>query len=91
MSTHTVRAGRDSYAIPCLEMALAMKFAAMISLLRDDGKKHLDAHDFIAMIQANPTVDLKLIADLGELVYAGGGKEVVAMVGRVRSGERLVF
>jgi hypothetical protein len=32
--THKVRSGRQEYRIPCLEMAIAMKFAPMVSLHR---------------------------------------------------------
>jgi hypothetical protein len=89
--TRTVRAGSDIYQIPSLEMALTMKFAAMISLLREERKKHLDAHDFLSMVHANTKINLRLLDQLGDLVYAGGGKEIVAMVARARAGERLVF
>jgi hypothetical protein len=88
---HTVRveAGGQDYRIPSLEMALAMKFAPMVSMLRADEKKHIDAHDFIVMVKVNPDLDLNRLSELGELVYPGGGPEIVEMVRRVRSGERL--
>ncbi len=75
--------------IPTLEMALAMKFAPMISLTREDYKKYIDASDFMRMIQVNPDIDLETLASLGELVYPGGGKEIVEKVRQVRAGERL--
>ena len=87
--THTVNVPGQSYRIPSLEMALAMKFAPMISLHRQDEDKHLDAHDFIAMVKANPKIDLERLAELGELVYPGGGKEIVDKVDQVRRGEAL--
>ena len=43
-------------------MALAMKFAAMISLHRQDEAKHVDAHDFILMVKTNSEIDLKKLA-----------------------------
>jgi hypothetical protein len=70
-------------------MALAMKFAPMISLTREDKKKHQDAHDFIQMVEVNPDIDLEQLAGLGELVYPGGGKELVEKVRQVRAGESL--
>jgi hypothetical protein len=79
------------YLIPSLEMALALKFAAMISLNREDAEKFQDAHDFITMINANADIDLEQLAELGELVYAGGGKELVEKVGQVRRGEKLTL
>jgi hypothetical protein len=86
-STSISTAGQ-TYKIPTLEMGLAMKFA-MISLTRDDAKKHMDAHDFIRMVKVNADIDLERLAELGELVYPGGGKEIVEMVRRVRAGEKL--
>jgi hypothetical protein len=87
--THRVQAAGRSYLIPDLEMALAMKFAAMVSPNRADEKKYQDAADFIRMVKRNPVIDLPKLSELGELVYAGGGNEIVEMVRRVRAGERL--
>jgi hypothetical protein len=87
--TERVRSEGQEYRIPSLEMALAMKFAPMISLVRADPKKYMDAHDFIQIIQVNPDIDLDKLAELGELVYSGGGKEILELVRRVRAGERL--
>jgi hypothetical protein len=82
---------KQKYRIPTLEMALAMKFAPMVSLVRADEKKHLDAHDFITMIKANPDIDLAKLEELGDLVYPGGGKEILEKVRQVRAGEKLVL
>jgi hypothetical protein len=89
--TEAVQAGKQRYRVPCLEMALAMKFAPMISLTREDEKKHLDAHDFILMVKANPEIDLGKLAELGQLVYNGGGQEVLELVRKVRAREKLVL
>jgi hypothetical protein len=75
--------------IPSLEMSLAMKFAPMISLTRGDYKKYIDAGDFIRIIQVNPDINLETLAELGDLVYPGGGNEIVEKVRQVRAGERL--
>lgn len=84
-----VTARRLTYKVPSLEMALALKFAPMVSLNRADAKKFLDAHDFIQMVQRNPAIDLDKLAELGELVYPGGGREIVAKVQHVRAGKTL--
>jgi hypothetical protein len=81
----------EKYHIPTLEMALALKFATMINLNRPARKKHQDAHDFIAMVEANPEIDLAKLAELGELVYSGGGAELIQMVGQARRGETLTL
>lgn len=88
-NTKTVSMGGQSHRIPSLEMALAMKFAPMVSLHRQEEDKFQDAHDFISMIKANPNIDLEKLAALGDLVYPEGGKEIVEKVRQVRAGERL--
>jgi hypothetical protein len=87
--THTVQSEEVSYQIPSLEMALAMKFAPMISLTRGEEDRHIDAHDFIHMVKSNPEIDLKKLAKLGDLVYHNGGRELVEKVRQVRAGEKL--
>lgn len=75
--------------LPTLEMALAMKFAPMVSLLREDHKKYMDAADFIRIVKVNSAIDLDTLSELGDLVYPGGGKEIVEKVRQVRAGEKL--
>jgi hypothetical protein len=87
--THSVQADGQTYSIPSLELALAMKFSAMISLTRSDDKKHFDAGDFIRIVKANADIDLEKLHMLGQLVYNGGGAEVVEKVRQVRAGETL--
>lgn len=79
----------EEYDIPSLEMALALKFAPMVSPNRADEKKYLDAHDFIRMVRVNPDIDLAKLTTLGELVYPGGGAEITEKVRQVRAGEKL--
>jgi hypothetical protein len=88
-STRTLELEGQTYRIPSLEMALALKFAPMIRLNRPDEKKHIDAHDFITMVKVNGEIDLDKLAELGNLVYANGGKEIVEKVRQVRAGEKL--
>jgi hypothetical protein len=85
-----VTAKGQEYRVPSLEMALACKFALMVSLTREEERKHQDAHDFIVMVKHNPEIDLEKLAEIGEHVYPGGGKDVVEMVRKVRAGEKLV-
>jgi hypothetical protein len=79
----------QEYRVPSLEMALTCKFAPIISLARVDARKYQDAHDFIVMVQQNSNIDLEKLAELGDLIYSGGGKEIVEMVRQVRAGEKL--
>jgi hypothetical protein len=87
--TERVRSGSQEYRVPSLEMALAMKFAPMISLVRADPDKLQDAADFSRIVLANLEIDLDKLAELGDLVYSGDGKEILELVRRVRAGEKL--
>jgi hypothetical protein len=87
--TYQVNAVGQSYEIPSLELALTMKFASMISLNRPDEDKHVDASDFIKMVKANSHINQTKLHHLGELVYSGGGDELIEKVRQVRAGEKL--
>jgi hypothetical protein len=87
--THSVTSEGQTYRVPSLEMALAMKFAPMVSLYRRDLDKYQDAHDFGYMVVSNPEIDLEKLSELGDLVYPGGGQEIVEKVRQVRAGETL--
>jgi hypothetical protein len=89
--TRAVQSGRTSYKVPSLEMALALKFAPMVSLNRSELDKQQDAVDFGRVVVSNPTIDLDQLALLGELVNMGGGKEIAEFVRRVRAGEQLIL
>src|SRR5262249_21386609 len=82
--THSTALGHQAVTIPSLEMALALKFAAMISLNRAEIDRQQDALDFKRIVHANPTIDLEKAADLGKLVYNGGGEEMLRHIERAR-------
>jgi hypothetical protein len=83
--------GKETYRIPNLEMALACKFAPLVSLSRANKDKFQDAHDFTYMIESNQEIDLSKLHELGESIFPGGGKELVDKVAQVREGKRLTF
>lgn len=87
--TYTVRSARKPYRIPSLEMALALKFAAMISPNRADEKRHTDASDFISIVKSNADIDLDKLEALGDLAYPGGGSEVIQHVQNIRAGKKI--
>jgi len=43
------------------------------------------------VVKRNPEIDLEKLAELGDLVYPGGGKEIVEKVRQVRAGEKLIL
>jgi predicted nucleotidyltransferase len=81
----------ETVRIPSLEGVLAAKFAAMASAHRRVLDKQQDAVDFGRIIQANQQIDLSLLAELGELVYSGGGESVRKLAEDARAGRRLEF
>jgi hypothetical protein len=87
--THTVTAEGQTYRIPSLEMAIVMKFASMTSLYRSEADKHQDAHDFILMVENNPDFNKDKLVELGSLLYADGGKDVLEMARKAQAGEKL--
>jgi hypothetical protein len=86
---HTIAVG-DTHEIPDLEMALASKFAAMVSPNRDPAKKMIDAGDFIDVIRHNRAdLDVRKLRRLAERVYSGGGTEIVRMLKDIDAGRTI--
>lgn len=88
---HTVQTDGQEYRIPSLEMALTMKFAPLTNENRAQADRFQDAHDFMCIVHSNTNIDLRKLAVFGELVYNGGGAEIVEMVRKVRAGEKLIL
>lgn len=84
-----IRIGSAVVRVPPVEGMLAAKLAAMVSPHRLAAKKMFDAGDFIQIVQVNQQLDLRLLRELGELVYAGGGQEILKLVDDVRAGRPL--
>jgi len=87
----TVRMGDQAVRVPTLEGVLAAKFAAMVSPVRKITDRQQDGVDFARAIEANARIDLALLGELGDLVYAGGGKEILKLAQDARAGRRLEF
>ena len=88
---NTVKAGK-SHRVPDLEMALASKFAAMVSPNRKYSKKLLDGGDFADIVETNMTaIDRTKLLKLAELVYKGGGKEILELIKDVEAGRPIRF
>lgn len=77
--------------IPPVEGVLAAKLAAMTSPMRRILDKQQDGVDFGRIAVANARIDLKLLEELGDLVYPGGGKEILKLVADARAGRRPEF
>jgi len=89
--TQTVKKGKLEFRIPCFEIALTMKFGAMLSPYLDEKKKYFAAGDFIAMMHLNPALDEDRLLRLGAFSNDGGGKGIVKMVRKGWAGEKLIL
>lgn len=86
---NTVAVGR-THRIPNLEMALASKYAAMILPNRPAMKKHTDAGDFMDIVEQNQNdIDRAKLHRLAEMVYKGGGDEILQYVEDTLAGRTL--
>lgn len=84
-----VRVGK-THEVPNLELALAAKFAAMVSRNREEHKKHFDAGDFIQIVRRNHAeINIERLRQLGDAVYPGGGDELARFVEDVKAGRML--
>lgn len=89
--TRMVTSEGESFRIPELEMAIVMKFSAMISTYRAEADKYQDAHDFLYMVKANPQIDQEKLSALASMIYPDGGKYALELVRKAQAGEKLVF
>jgi hypothetical protein len=51
--------------------------------------KYQDARDFITVAEQPREADLALLRELGELLYGGGGEELLKHLNNARAGRRL--
>lgn len=75
--------------VPTIEAAIALKFAASISPHRELENKPVDNADLMRLIRTRSKIDEKALLALGELVYRGGGRELVSVVNDVKQGKAI--
>ena len=85
----SVRNGDVVVQLPIVEAAIALKFAASISPNRGDENKPIDHADLIRLVRYNPNLDKQLLSKLGDLVYVGGGNELLSVVSDLQSGKHV--
>jgi hypothetical protein len=82
---YTVQVGR-THRVPDLEMALALKFAAIDLPNRRVNKKRQDKVDFVSMVAAHgDEIADDVLFSLGEMVKNGGGKAILKLVEQARA------
>lgn len=84
-----VEVGGVELAIPDVEAMLSLKFASMISPTRQVEDKYTDGRDFILIVKGAASLNEAKLEDLGELVYARGGKDLLRLVADARAGKKL--
>lgn len=87
----TVKIDRVPVRIPTVEGVLAAKFSAMASRFRRPLDKQQDGLDFARIVTVNERLELPSLERLGELVYSGGGRDILKLVVDARAGKRLEF
>lgn len=75
--------------VPTVEGAVALKFAAAISPNRGADSTPQDRADLIAIIRSGQDLDPAVLAELGDLVYPGGGKELQQVAAGIRAGRNV--
>jgi hypothetical protein len=77
--------------VPTVEAAIALKFAAAISPNRGGESKPQDRIDLLAIVRKNGQLNLDVLGELGDLIYAGGGVELRNFVRDVQAGKSVVL
>ncbi len=86
---HILRTREHTVKIPTIEGAIALKFAASISPNRGDENKPVDNADLLRLIRSRSSLNTDALGKLGDLVYQGGGKELVSIIEDIRSGKAI--
>ncbi len=87
--THTVTVEGQTYRVPSLEMAVVMKYSAMISLNRPTEDRYRDAGDFIRMVKNNPELNRDTVTELACLLFPNGGQDILELARKAQAGETL--
>jgi hypothetical protein len=90
-STEELKVEEVRITIPSLEAIIALKFASMMGPARRLADKYTDARDFVLLSKQTRKSSAPKLSYLGELVYKGGGKEILKLVDDAKAGRRLEF
>jgi hypothetical protein len=70
---------------------VALKFAAAISPNRGADSSPQDRTDLVAIIKKHRNLNAAVLAELGDLVYPGGGRELQDVVSAIHAGKNVSF
>ena len=82
--SRTISIARVPVVIPTVEAVLAMKFNSVVTLTRRRSDRVQDVADFLKVVEANAALDLKILEQLGEMCYLGGGADLLRAVDDAR-------
>ncbi len=78
---HHVVDDTTGHKLPIIEAALAAKYSAIVSPNRQFIRKQYDAADFRNIVQGNQNrINHDLTAELAELIFPGGGQEILQFI-----------
>lgn len=81
LKNHVAVDPKTGHCKPTLEAALAAKYSAIVSPYRDWNRKEYDAGDLRSMIMPDADrIDRDAVAHLCELIFAGGGAEILEFI-----------
>lgn len=87
----TIKLGQTPAVIPIAEAVVALKFQSMVSLTRKMTDRVQDAVDLARIAIEVPELDLEMVKELGDVVFTGGGKELLKHMADARVGKRIEF
>ncbi len=88
---YSIAAGK-SHRVPDLEMALALKYAAMISPYRPYDKKLIDGGDFVNIVMhRHAEIKLTKLKKLAEKVFDGAGADIANMIADIKAERPIRF
>ncbi|WP_186776080.1 hypothetical protein [Rubripirellula reticaptiva] len=81
LSQHHITDSDTGHRLPIIEAALAAKYSAIVSPYRLFERKLQDAVDFRSIAKGNRTrIDHDIAHQLAELIYPGGGQEILEFI-----------
>jgi hypothetical protein len=86
---HTVRLEKQEFAVPTVELDMALCYARFVDLPWSDAEKYQVTHDIMLLAGVNPDIDLDKLAALGDHAFLGAGKRIVAKVKAIQQGKKV--
>ena len=86
---HNAQLEKQRFAVPTVELEMALCFARFFDLPWSDGEKYQVTHDIMLLARVRLDIDLDKLAALGDHVFVGAGKRMVAKVKTIQQGKKV--